>query len=219
MGRITEVLLLATLSSSKVQALSIPEQVEQQLDQKLAAANPATTSHPRQQHFSQISPWLDTNQWARYLQGRDLLQAARLIQLPSPAAQQTASDMQPRSAEHLLILLLEAFDRVIEQARHSLLEDRVNVFDQHRVNSFIPRRKSSGAIKTGHFSKIHRERYPFERCDSVGGFQRLHDARLPPCPLYIHVATNVPSFYYAEIHRQSPQHVPAHTPLSMGCPE
>ena len=34
-------------SSSKVQALSIPEQVEQQLDQKLAAANLATTSHPR----------------------------------------------------------------------------------------------------------------------------------------------------------------------------
>jgi hypothetical protein len=129
-------------SSSKVQALSIPEQVEQQLDQKLAAANPATTSHPRQQHFSQISPWLDTNQWARYLQGRDLLQAARLIQLPYPAAQQTASDMQPRSAEHLLILVLEAFDRVIEQARNSLLEDRVNVFDQHRVNSFMPRRTS-----------------------------------------------------------------------------
>ena len=50
--------------------------------------------------------------------------------------------MQPRSAEHLLILFLEAFDRVIEQARNSLLEHRVNVFDQHRVNSFIPRRTS-----------------------------------------------------------------------------
>jgi hypothetical protein len=32
---------------------------------------------------------------------------------------------------------------VIEQARASLLEDKVNVFDQHRVNSFIPRRSSS----------------------------------------------------------------------------
>jgi hypothetical protein len=128
--------------SSKMQALSIPEQVEQQLDQKLAAANPATSSRPRQQHFSQISPWLDTNQWTRYLQGRDLLQAARLIQLPYPAAQQTASDMQPHSVEHLLTFLLEAFDRVIEQARNSLVQDRVNVFDQHRVNSFIPRRTS-----------------------------------------------------------------------------
>jgi len=50
--------------------------------------------------------------------------------------------MQPHSAEHLLILLLEAFDRVIEQARNSLLQNRVNVFDQRRINSFIPRRTS-----------------------------------------------------------------------------
>jgi hypothetical protein len=61
-------------SSSKLQTLSIPEQVEQQLDQKLAAANPTTSSRLRQQHFSQISPWLDTNQWTRYLRGRDVLQ-------------------------------------------------------------------------------------------------------------------------------------------------
>ena len=44
--------------------------------------------------------------------------------------------------EPQLVLILDSFDRVIEQARISLLEDKVNVFDQHRVNSFIPRRSS-----------------------------------------------------------------------------
>ena len=45
-----------------------------------------------------------------------------------------------------MALLLDAFDRVIEQARASLREDRVNVFDQHRINSFIPRRSHSKAL-------------------------------------------------------------------------
>jgi hypothetical protein len=53
------------------------------------------------------------------------------------AAAESAEDGQ---GEHHLLLLLDSFDRVIEQARSSLLEDKVNLFDQHRVNSFIPRR-------------------------------------------------------------------------------
>jgi hypothetical protein len=122
-------------SDEGVQALSIPEQIELQLSEKLAAPDPTASRRPGQQHFSQVSPWLETTQWTRYLHGQDLLQAARLIEIPSLVA-----DRQEDQTEALLLLLLDSFDRVIEQARASLLEDKVNVFDQHRVNSFIPRR-------------------------------------------------------------------------------
>ena len=66
--------------------------------------------------------------------------AARLIEIPSAISVYQDKDNQ---SEDLLLLLLDSFDRVIEQARTSLREDKVNVFDQHRVNSFIPRRSSS----------------------------------------------------------------------------
>ncbi|KAF8850099.1 hypothetical protein BDZ45DRAFT_697001 [Acephala macrosclerotiorum] len=130
--------------SSGIQALSIPEQIELQLDQKLAALDPATSSRSGQQHFSQVSAWLETTQWTRYFHGHGLLQAAALIEIPSTTAtRQAALGEQGRQSEYQLSLLLDSFDRVIEQARKSLLEDRVNVFDQHRVNSFIPRRSHS----------------------------------------------------------------------------
>jgi hypothetical protein len=68
----------------------------------------------------------------------DLLQAAQLVQVPILGGE----GGQPRP-DQLLVLLLDALDRVIEQARASLLEDRVNVFDQHRINSFIPRQSNN----------------------------------------------------------------------------
>jgi len=43
----------------------------------------------------------------------------------------------PRSDEPHLTKLLDAFSSVIETARQSVLDDRVNVFDQHHVSSFI----------------------------------------------------------------------------------
>lgn len=77
--------------SGGIQALSIPQQIELQLDQKLAALDLAASSRLGQQHFSQISPWLDTTQWTRYLHGHNLLQAAKLIEIPiTTAVRQTA---------------------------------------------------------------------------------------------------------------------------------
>ncbi len=130
-------------SREGIQALAIPEQIELQLDQKLAAAlNPVATRRPGQQHFSQISAWLETTQWTTYLRGHDLCQAAALIELPpsTAATRKAALDKQESRSIDQLRLLLDSFDRVIEQARSSLLKDRINVFDQHRVNSFLPRR-------------------------------------------------------------------------------
>jgi hypothetical protein len=38
--------------------------------------------------------------------------------------------------------LLASFDRLIEDARESILTEKVNIFDQHRINSFICRKSS-----------------------------------------------------------------------------
>jgi hypothetical protein len=115
--------------------------MELQLSQKIAGLQPAISSAQGQRHFSQISTWLDATQWTQYLQGHDLIQAAQLIHLPRPIAVQVAArELQEGQGEHHLHLLLDSFDRVIEQARSSLLEDKVNIFDQHRVNSFVPGR-------------------------------------------------------------------------------
>ena len=128
-------------SGSGAQALSLPEQIELQLYQKLADVQPASSAVLGQRHFSQVSPWLDTTKWIQYLQGHNLVQAAQLIYLPRPIADQAlVESTEDGQGEHHLLLLLDLFDRVIEHARSSLLEDKVNVFDQHRVNSFIPRR-------------------------------------------------------------------------------
>ena len=120
---------------SRLPTLLIPEQIKLQLSKKLATPNQAAPDRPDQQHFSQVSPWLETTQWMRYLHGQDLVQATRLIEISSPAANQ-----QKDQSEALLLLLLDSFDRVIKQTRASLLKDKANVFDQHRVNSFISRR-------------------------------------------------------------------------------
>lgn len=128
-----------------IPALSVREQIGLQLAQKRAAVDPAASVRPGQRHFSQVSTWLDTTQWIQHLEGHDRVQAAQLINMPKVTTVDTASgDVgADRAGEHHLLLLLESLERVIETARRSLLESKVNVFDQHRVNSFIPRRDSS----------------------------------------------------------------------------
>lgn len=122
-------------------SLSLEEQVTLQLAQKLSATEPSLPGHNR--HYTQVSPWLDVTQWTRYTQGHDLCQAACLIRLPDsyrPAGSTSTKTVDP--ADHHLPVILESFDRIIEQARVSLQEDRVNVFDQHRVNGFLHRRSA-----------------------------------------------------------------------------
>jgi hypothetical protein len=60
------------------------------------------------------------------LQGYNLQAAAKLIALLYP------SEPKPE-----LEALLDAFDRIIEQARDSILQGKLNAFDQQRINSFL----------------------------------------------------------------------------------
>jgi hypothetical protein len=120
---------------------SLGDQIALQLAQKFNAAKPALLGHDR--HYTQVSPWLDTTQWARYTHGHNLHQAARLIHLPDSyqqAGSTIAQTVDP--TDYHLPIILDSLDRIIEQARLSLQEGQVNVFDQHRVNGFLSRRSA-----------------------------------------------------------------------------
>jgi hypothetical protein len=56
--------------------------------------------------------------------------------------------------EPALVLLGESFDRLIERAHRSICEDKISVFDQAQINSFI-------AIRSGkHNRTVSRQKYP-----------------------------------------------------------
>lgn len=96
-------------------------------------------------------------EWPRFLAGHRLDAATRLIDLPyrptppPPQREQQSLHRPPRpggagggdtSTNPILCNLLDAFDRNIGRARESLAAGKLSVFDQHRLNSFIPRRSS-----------------------------------------------------------------------------
>ena len=70
-----------------------------------------------------------------YLEGKDLRAVARLLARPS-------------GSEPGLSALLQAFDELIDQARQSILDEEVNIFALHRVNSFIPARPYKKPFQT-----------------------------------------------------------------------
>lgn len=69
---------------------------------------------------------------------------AHLLDLPSPHHL-----FDPDQPDDHLILILESFDCFVEQARKSLQTDRINIFDQQRLSSFLTR-------YTTNFSLIHK---------------------------------------------------------------
>jgi hypothetical protein len=64
------------------------------------------------------SAWLQTTEWVRYLQGHDLEAAAELIALPHPS-----------KPEPDLVAILDSLDQLIEEARDSVLQDKINAFN------------------------------------------------------------------------------------------
>jgi len=73
---------------------------------------------------TEVSPWLQLTRWSTYLHGHTLCDAAKLADLPRAGS------------EPLLEVLCKSVDRVVEKAQRSIREDRINVFDRVRINSF-----------------------------------------------------------------------------------
>ncbi|PVH92183.1 hypothetical protein DM02DRAFT_635580 [Periconia macrospinosa] len=82
-----------------------------------------------------MSAWLEKTGWPVYLEGRDLRAVARLLEPPA-------------ATEPGLRALLLAFDELIDEARQSILDEEVNMFALHRVNSFIPNRPFRKPLRT-----------------------------------------------------------------------
>ena len=80
---------------------------------------------------TEISPWLEMTRWPRYFHGLKLDNVAPLAYAAHPAT------------EPSLLLLTESIDRVTEQAYQSITQDKVSVFDQAKINSFISSDKST----------------------------------------------------------------------------
>lgn len=70
------------------------------------------------QSRTEISPWLELTRRPRYLQGHKLSWVAPLGSLPIAGA------------EPLLDVFVESLNRLVDQARDSLSQQRVNVFGQ-----------------------------------------------------------------------------------------
>ena len=81
---------------------------------------------------TEVSPWLELTQWPQYLQGHSLRAAAAAGTLPDPQAE-----------EPLLMTICGSVDRLVERAYDGICSNRINAFDQARVNSFLRRPRAS----------------------------------------------------------------------------
>jgi hypothetical protein len=65
------------------------------------------------------------NRWPRYLNGHNLPTVSHRARLPD------------RSTEPELFTITKSLERVVQAAHTSVYEDKINVFDHARINSFI----------------------------------------------------------------------------------
>ncbi|RKK92470.1 hypothetical protein BFJ68_g15881 [Fusarium oxysporum] len=145
----------AGASSAYLQSsLPLEKLIQEKLTQAAhLAAAPA--QHTKGQFQREVSPtseqyrWIQFTEWGRYLAEYPLKAAARLLDLPLEESW-NSSDMNGDSNygdEHekklqdecVLQHILAALRRLVERARKTMSDGRFNVFDQHRLNSFLPR--------------------------------------------------------------------------------
>ncbi|KAH7029957.1 hypothetical protein B0J12DRAFT_682882, partial [Macrophomina phaseolina] len=74
---------------------------------------------------TEVSPWLEMTRWPSFFNGLNLPDVSTLAYAADP------------TEEPLLALLSESLDRLIERAYQSICEDKISVFDQARINSFM----------------------------------------------------------------------------------
>jgi hypothetical protein len=96
---------------------------------------------------TEVSPWLELTRWATYLGGHSLSAVARLGTLP-------VADAEP-----LLEIICESISRLVELAHRSVCEDRINAFDQMRINSFLQRPRAADRPLMVNLQKSTYKRY------------------------------------------------------------
>jgi hypothetical protein len=114
------------LSEADYIRLQINEALEEG-DQKAQAREDVIRDNATQ---TEVSPWLEMTRWPKYLQGYSFSKVAPL-----------ASSADPMF-EPILVEFLNSLDCIVEEAHSSICNDKVNVFDQARINSFIQKRRA-----------------------------------------------------------------------------
>jgi hypothetical protein len=127
---------------------STTSELQHLIDLQLAESEEGSTSQGDidvnliSQDIRHRSQWLHITEWPRFLephQGR-LSEVAALTFLPD--SDELYDHGVQGNQDGLLHVILLSLDRVIARARSSLKEGKLNVFDQHRLNSFVARRSS-----------------------------------------------------------------------------
>ncbi|OZJ01757.1 hypothetical protein BZG36_05718 [Bifiguratus adelaidae] len=78
----------------------------------------------------EINPWLEKTMWMTAFKDKRLEDYLPLRRKADPAA------------EPILHTICCSLDSLVEKARDSILSDKINVFDKHRINSFISRKSN-----------------------------------------------------------------------------
>jgi hypothetical protein len=100
------------------------ERMEASLDGTVVEPSSFVDGSTSYRYPTHISPWLEKTRWGGQLAGQSLSKVAELLH-------------PPEAREAGLLLLLQSFDSLIEQARQSVLTEEINVFALHRISSFV----------------------------------------------------------------------------------
>jgi hypothetical protein len=122
-----------------------PKDTQQYINEQLAAIETRqTTLNPpslaidggskRSATFTR-SPWLELTQWPVYFTNIRLADVTPLIELP-PIDPSTSDSEEEIAENDILNQIITAFDGLIEEARATLTNGAMNIFDQCRVSSF-----------------------------------------------------------------------------------
>jgi hypothetical protein len=115
-----------TAIESSVAALVMSELEELESQQRVVAGVVIGTASARE-----VNPWLELTRWPIYLAGTTLSKVAQLVNLPDARH------------EPLLDAICTGLDRLVQAAYNSVCSDRINAFDQVRINSFMQRPRAS----------------------------------------------------------------------------
>jgi ABC-type molybdenum transport system ATPase subunit/photorepair protein PhrA len=74
---------------------------------------------------TEVLPWLEMTRWPRYFHGLNMTEVALLA---------FAANLMTEPA---LVLLGESFNQLNEHRHQSICEDKISVFNQAQINSFI----------------------------------------------------------------------------------
>jgi len=103
---------------------SCQARIMKRLDQEEAALASRSTERLAHIRPTEISPWLETTRWHQYLGTYPLRKLAAL------------TDLNDTTKEPLLDIIGRSLERVVNTAYQSIVKDKINVFDQLRINTF-----------------------------------------------------------------------------------